>query len=229
MKKANGGFVNNEDDIRRIVRERTPGYEYVGGYTGSEGTLRIRCKTCGTEVVRSIISVRHNSLKCKECSRRENEARKAARKAEAERKRKEAEAEKEKIFWARPTKQETFRICKVCGDLFLSDNPSRITCGSSCTQKLWNRKDRRVRYRGITVDRDITLEELYRRDKGICHICGGECDWDDVRYNEDGVRIAGETYPSIDHVIPVSKGGLHAWNNVRLAHRHCNTIKGAAV
>ena len=143
MKKANGGFVNNEDDIRRIVRERTPGYEYVGGYTGSEGTLRIRCKTCGTEVVRSIISVRHNSLKCKECSRRENEARRAARKAEAERKRKEAEAEKEKIFWARPTKQETFRICKVCGDLFLSDNPSRITCGSSCTQKLWNRKDRR--------------------------------------------------------------------------------------
>ena len=37
--------------------------------------------------------------------------------------------------------------------------------------------------------------------------------------------ISGNNYPSIDHVIPVSKGGTHTWDNVKLAHRHCNTMK----
>lgn len=29
--------------------------------------------------------------------------------------------------------------------------------------------------------------------------------------------------PTIDHLIPVSKGGLHRWNNVKAAHHHCNS------
>ena len=81
----------------------------------------------------------------------------------------------------------------------------------------------------LSVFKDITLEALFRRDKGVCHICGGQCDWEDMRYNADGYKIAGDMYPSIDHVMPVSKGGLHAWSNVRLAHRYCNTIKCDAV
>jgi 5-methylcytosine-specific restriction endonuclease McrA len=34
-----------------------------------------------------------------------------------------------------------------------------------------------------------------------------------------------DEYGSIDHVLPVSKGGTHTWNNVRLAHRGCNMAK----
>ena len=37
--------------------------------------------------------------------------------------------------------------------------------------------------------------------------------------------IAGNYYPSIDHVIPLSKGGIDTWNNVRLSHRICNSLK----
>jgi len=37
--------------------------------------------------------------------------------------------------------------------------------------------------------------------------------------------IAGNMYPSIDHVVPLSRGGLHEWGNVKLAHRICNSIK----
>lgn len=37
--------------------------------------------------------------------------------------------------------------------------------------------------------------------------------------------IAGNMYPSIDHVRPLSRGGLHEWGNVKLAHRICNSIK----
>ena len=41
-----------------------------------------------------------------------------------------------------------------------------------------------------------------------------------------GVTIVGKQYPSIDHVIPLAKGGLHAWSNVKLAHKGCNEQKG---
>lgn len=74
------------------------------------------------------------------------------------------------------------------------------------------------------VDKDITVEGLFRRDKGICYLCGRECSFDDYVIR-DGVFIAGDWYPSIDHVIPLSKGGVHSWDNVKLAHRRCNLIK----
>ena len=38
--------------------------------------------------------------------------------------------------------------------------------------------------------------------------------------------ICGNNYPTIDHVIPLAKGGMHSWDNVRLAHHNCNSIKG---
>jgi 5-methylcytosine-specific restriction endonuclease McrA len=32
---------------------------------------------------------------------------------------------------------------------------------------------------------------------------------------------------SLDHVVPVSQGGAHTYANVVLAHRHCNSLRGA--
>ena len=32
---------------------------------------------------------------------------------------------------------------------------------------------------------------------------------------------------SIDHIIPVSRGGAHLFNNVQLGHRKCNSRRGA--
>lgn len=50
--------------------------------------------------------------------------------------------------------------------------------------------------------------------------------YDSEDYTVDGdVFIAGNWYPSIDHVIPISKGGRHSWDNVKLAHRLCNSVK----
>ena len=73
-------------------------------------------------------------------------------------------------------------------------------------------------------DYSITLNELYERDNGICKLCGHPCDWED--YTRSGETfIAGDYYPSIDHIKPLSKGGEHNWSNVQLAHRICNSIK----
>ena len=41
----------------------------------------------------------------------------------------------------------------------------------------------------------------------------------------NNVFVAGDNYPSVDHIKPISKGGTHTWDNIQLAHRYCNTIK----
>lgn len=83
---------------------------------------------------------------------------------------------------------------------------------------------RRIRIKQGLIDKDITIDKLYDKDKGVCYICGGECDRNDIKLVA-GYWIAGDRYPSIDHVKPLAKGGQHSWDNVRLAHYRCNVIK----
>jgi 5-methylcytosine-specific restriction endonuclease McrA len=73
---------------------------------------------------------------------------------------------------------------------------------------------RRAALAQVEYDVTVSLEELYVRDGGICGICDEECDYSQA---------------SIDHVFPISKGGPHVWDNVQLAHRSCNSRKGASV
>ena len=71
----------------------------------------------------------------------------------------------------------------------------------------------------------LSLKDLYIRDKGICYLCGKRCDYKD--YTGEGKTFKpGDYYPSIDHVVPLTKGGKDNWNNIRLAHRICNCRKG---
>ena len=58
----------------------------------------------------------------------------------------------------------------------------------------------------------------------MCSLCGGICNWGDYIIKDNNF-IAGDYYPSIDHIKPIAKGGLHEWNNIQLAHRICNTNK----
>ena len=86
---------------------------------------------------------------------------------------------------------------------------------------------RQINYKPKSKHSKLSLKALYKRDKGICYLCGKGCNWDDytIRGNK---FIAGNYYPSIDHVIPLSKGGIDTWNNVRLSHRICNSLKSAS-
>ena len=119
--------------------------------------------------------------------------------------------------------------CAWCGGMFKTTNVMRLTCSTECSRKRanrikWERKESRLNKKN-TIDTDITLAKLYIRDNGICHICNEPCDFNDKRITDEGHYIVGETYPSIDHVIPISKGGKHSWENVKLAHHKCNGIK----
>lgn len=73
----------------------------------------------------------------------------------------------------------------------------------------------------MDFDKTITLPKLIKRDKGICQICGLPVDC-----NARSGRSIYKYYPTLDHIIPISKGGSHTWKNVRLAHMICNAGKG---
>lgn len=118
------------------------------------------------------------------------------------------------------------RVCKNCGKTYCMESTgynSTQYCSEKC-MKRWAmriKNDRRIRrMQSRKHDADITLEKLFERDNGICYLCGKPCSWQDV---QDG--NAGDTYPSIDHVKPLAKGGLHTWENIKLAHRRCNWRK----
>lgn len=125
--------------------------------------------------------------------------------------------------------KELTRECEECGTMFYDPHPHTLTCSSECSRKRSNRLSRYYARKRINkynlVDRDISLKRLYKRDKGICYLCGEPCDYNDKIITDEGHYIVGETYPSIDHVKPLSKGGKHSWENVKLAHHKCNAIK----
>ena len=68
----------------------------------------------------------------------------------------------------------------------------------------------------------IDLYELAERDHWQCKLCDKPID-KNAKHYKGNLNLYG---PSLDHIIPVSLGGTHTWNNVQLAHYYCNSIRG---
>jgi len=69
-------------------------------------------------------------------------------------------------------------------------------------------------------DKSITIEKLILKYNGICQICGEPIDKKDIKNGH--IR---RNYPTLDHIVPLSKGGTHTWDNVQLCHMKCNSKK----
>lgn len=127
------------------------------------------------------------------------------------------------------TVQIEFRTCDECNALFFcSEHSNQRFCSSSCQRSAGHRRNdsiRRARKYNALIDRDITLEAVAEKDNDICYLCGEKVDWFDYKII-GGKKCALGDYPSIDHVLALSKGGNHSWDNVRLAHCKCNASKG---
>lgn len=78
----------------------------------------------------------------------------------------------------------------------------------------------RARKKNNIVDSGITIDALIRRDGCRCYICGKETNFNDKRWWNFG-----PDYPTIDHVIPLSKGGKHSWDNTKVCCGLCNVSK----
>ena len=223
-----------EAEAAETVQQKLPAFEYVGNYTGSDGTADIRCKCCGTVITRSLGTIRHGKPVCPVCQHNKILQKQEEQKIARQKQQQIFEAQKQErlkeLFWQKDFDQIRMQICPVCRQLFVVTKKRTKYCSNKCGQKVSASRHKKTRKRILkkVVDKDITLQGLYNRDNGVCYICGDNCDWNDSFYS-NGVFYAGNSYPSIDHVVPISKGGLHAWENIKLAHRHCNSKKSARI
>lgn len=208
------------------IREKTNGLlEYISGYTIKEKPVRVRCTVCGGEFERTYHNITtKKSVTCPYCAESNRKAKRIKQDQEKEERKRKAQVNK-----IRNAKQLRMVVCEICGETFFTWDSRQKYCSISCRKESARRyaaynhgSDDRLNKSNI-IDRDIDLIELFKRDKGICQICGGLCDYSDCYTNDNGTFIAGNTYPSKDHIIPLSYGGKHSWDNVRLAHRGCNS------
>lgn len=210
-----------DEDINRMLRENEQDFELVKAYGNSDGYVDLRCLWCGNITRKSTQQVRKKrNIQCDHC-KQGAEWEQIQKDVETISKRFETYKRIERNKVKRPS---YLKECKHCGKLFWTHDSHVVNCSKECTKKEINKgADDRLNKSNI-IDRDITLEKLFNRENGKCYLCGGECDWEDYVVR-DGNYIVGDNYPSIDHVIPLAKGGKHEWENVRLAHKKCNTVK----
>jgi len=110
------------------------------------------------------------------------------------------------------------KICPLCGEEFCVSRYHwySIYCSRRCKDKAWNYKKRAIL--NSVKSEAYSIQEIYNRDSWYCQLCGKRVDpelkWPDPKS------------ASIDHIIPISKGGNDIKSNVQLAHLGCNLAKG---
>lgn len=127
-----------------------------------------------------------------------------------------------------PRKSPIPTACIVCSrSIAQKDMGSpRVYCSKRCIRKA-NRKTRNIQRHIVERRRRSRLKaakvgtvspyRVFARDEWVCWICRDAIVRDAV--------YPDPLSPSVDHVIPVSKGGEHSMANVRAAHLICNSLK----
>ncbi len=121
-------------------------------------------------------------------------------------------------------RQETMRssvagqmlLCPSCGRQSPRRRAAQTYCSRACGNRAATRKKKAVHRRAFVEV--VTLAVLFHRDGGVCQICALPVD----------LNICGteSMAPSIDHRVPLSRGGEHSYANTQLAHFGCNSRKG---
>jgi 5-methylcytosine-specific restriction endonuclease McrA len=143
--------------------------------------------------------------------------------------------------WSERKARRSVAQCEACGHEYPKCRRDQRWCSQRCAgpnksgagprgglspearerQRLyWQAKNRRRRAakRGGASE-PYTLAEIAKRDQGRCQLCGGQVPM--------VVKVPELLAPTIDHIVPVSKGGDDTRANVQLAHFVCNSRKGA--
>jgi hypothetical protein len=118
------------------------------------------------------------------------------------------------------------RSCKECAKTFTPEYGTwlRSFCSTRCGRKHARRVQeatRRARIRSLPYE-NVDPIAVLQRDGWTCGICG-----------VDTPRALRGTYarnaPEMDHIIPLSAGGPHTYDNTQCACRSCNGAKGGAI
>lgn len=110
--------------------------------------------------------------------------------------------------------------CVICGKQFESFREDARTCSVKCRRErdcnIRNNRYKKLREQGL-FEESVTLKNVFIKFEGKCQCCGKLLSFD--------VGVTENDYPSIDHIIPISKNGAHTWDNVQLLCRLCNCKK----
>jgi 5-methylcytosine-specific restriction endonuclease McrA len=198
-------------------------YEII---TFTNDKVIIRCKKCGINIEKITKRIWQSKLICLKCEE-EKKLYKELILNDVKDKRKRINNLIKRLDKYKTYADNHIRKCSGCGKEYIYKKNIKY-CSRECSNKIhwYNNKlkrERHIKSNGI-IDKDITLKKLYQKEKGICYLCGGKCDFNDFEVVNNVFKV-GKTYPSIEHVIPISKGGNHSWNNIKLAHISCNSKK----
>lgn len=153
-----------------------------------------------------------------------------------------------------PASPISYATCTECDRLFVVRRPERSgNAGLVCrdvacrrertnrTQREWSARYREKHGRAYTTDLNpesrkaanarrravlagartadvFTNDEIFNRDGWVCQLCGEPVD--------SGLEWPHPMYKSLDHRVPLNRGGAHTKDNVQLAHLSCNARKG---
>ncbi|WP_377326255.1 HNH endonuclease [Pimelobacter simplex] len=110
------------------------------------------------------------------------------------------------------------RICPSCGlDLPLADWSTSWCKQCQRERRRWHAHIRRQRIEAATSGEFFRHVDVFERDRWICGICNKKVD-----------ILLSYPHPmskSLDHIVPLSKGGAHSFENCQTAHLRCNLLK----
>jgi 5-methylcytosine-specific restriction endonuclease McrA len=136
-----------------------------------------------------------------------------------------------------PTTQESLDglkgYCRECDAAYhkerFDENPEKV----HATQRQWRQTNpgsfkasiarRRSRIQNLPCE-DVNPITLADRDNWTCWICDYLID-KTIQWSDDW--SINRWYRTIDHIVPLSRGGHHTYDNTRIAHWYCNVTRGA--
>lgn len=113
-------------------------------------------------------------------------------------------------------------VCQECGTEFEAPygDKRREFCSPLCRRRHHGRIHKRTR-RALKKATGMVIRinplVVFRRDRWRCGICGGKVD--------PHCEFPDPLSPSLDHIMPLSRGGEHTMRNLQLAHLGCNIRK----
>lgn len=124
---------------------------------------------------------------------------------------------------------KNLKTCQRCGREFVANTYVKFYCSRKCYfpganyasqhERQYVKTLRRRAIKKAAYVEDVVPSVVFDRDGWMCQLCHEPVDPDAPKRD----RMSA----SVDHIIPLSQGGLHCYSNVQLAHLSCNSRKGA--
>jgi hypothetical protein len=117
-----------------------------------------------------------------------------------------------------PSMWKRRQLCPACSEIANREQARRY-------KRLYGRNHRsRARHHGVQYQ-SVPVKQIYERDNYTCQICLKKCLPKAMLSKQTG-KIHPMS-PTIDHIVPMCRGGDHVEANLQTACFRCNTAKGS--